>query len=57
MAVPARRVSKTKKRMRRGHDKIAVHGMIKCSNCGEMIKSHRVYPECGHYKTKKVMET
>lgn len=56
MAVPKRRVSKTKKNMRRGHDKIKSPGMIKCTNCGAMIKAHRVCPQCGNYKNKNVIE-
>ena len=26
--------------------------MTKCPNCGEMIKPHRVCPNCGSYKGK-----
>ena len=50
MAVPARRVSKTRKRMRRSHNALTPAGMTKCPNCGEMIKPHRVCPKCGFYK-------
>ena len=55
MAVPKRRTSKTKKRMRRTHYKIDPTGMIKCPNCGELIKPHRVCPDCGFYKGSKVI--
>ena len=34
MAVPARKTSKTKKRMRRGHIKLNVPGLTPCPNCG-----------------------
>ena len=44
-AVPFRKVSKTRKRMRRSHNAIDVPGMVKCPNCGEMIKAHRVCPK------------
>ena len=53
MAVPARKVSKTRKRMRRSHDALTVVGTTKCPNCGEAIKSHRVCPKCGFYKGKE----
>ena len=46
-AVPFRKVSKTRKRMRRSHNALEVPGMVKCPNCGEMIKAHRVCPKCG----------
>ncbi len=55
-AVPFRKVSKTRKRMRRSHNAIDVPGMIKCPNCGEMIKAHRVCPKCGSYKGKTVVD-
>ena len=50
MAVPFRKVSKTSKRMRRTHYKVKANGLVKCSNCGEMIRSHRACPKCGFYK-------
>ena len=56
-AVPARKVSKTRKRLRRSHNAIKVKGLVKCPTCGEMIKPHRVCPKCGSYKKKTVVET
>ena len=53
-AVPFRKVSKTRKRMRRTHYKIEANGTVKCPKCGEMIRPHRVCPECGNYKGKEV---
>ena len=55
MAVPFRKVSKTRKNMRRTHYKIAANGLVKCSNCGEMIRPHRVCPKCGFYKGEQVV--
>ncbi len=52
MAVPQRRISKTRKRMRRTHFKLAVEGLVTCPNCGEMIKAHHVCPKCGYYAGK-----
>ena len=52
MAVPQRRISKTRKRMRRTHFKLEVEGLITCPNCGEMIKAHHVCPKCGYYAGK-----
>lgn len=56
MAVPFRRTSKTKKRMRRSHYKLSVPGMVVCPNCGEMKLSHRVCANCGSYDGKVVIE-
>lgn len=55
MAVPFRRVSKTRKRKRRTHYQIDANEVTKCANCGAVIKPHRVCGECGYYKGKKVI--
>lgn len=55
MAVPARRTSKTTKRMRRTNFKLNVTGLTKCT-CGATIVSHRVCPVCGYYNGKQVVE-
>lgn len=56
VAVPFRRTSKTRKRMRRTHFKLQVPGMVKCPNCGELKLAHRVCKECGYYKGNSVVE-
>lgn len=56
MAVPFRKTSKTRKRMRRTHYKISANEMTKCPNCGETIRPHRVCANCGTYKGKEVMK-
>lgn len=56
MAVPFRRTSKTKKRKRRTHFKVSMPGITKCSECGEIIKTHRACQNCGHYKGKEIIE-
>jgi len=55
MAVPQRRISKTRKRLRRSHFKLEVTGLVACPHCGAMIRSHRVCPKCGHYDGKEVL--
>jgi len=54
MAVPQRRISKTRKRLRRTHFKLEVSGLVTCPNCGAMIKAHHVCPKCGYYAGKAV---
>ncbi|MBQ0008996.1 MAG: 50S ribosomal protein L32 [Firmicutes bacterium] len=46
---------KNSKRLRRTHFKLAVKGLVKCPNCGAMIKSHNVCPKCGYYNGKAVV--
>ena len=55
MAVPFRRTSKMKKRMRRSHQALSVPGMITCPNCGELTLAHRVCRNCGFYKGVQVI--
>ena len=50
MAVPFRKISKTRGRMRRTHYKAKASSLVKCTNCGEMIRPHRACPKCGFYK-------
>ncbi len=50
MAVPFRKVSKTRRNMRRTHYKITASGLVECSNCGTKIRPHRACPKCGFYK-------
>ena len=56
MAVPFRRTSKTKKRMRRTHLKRNVGTLTTCPNCGATIQPHRACMACGFYKGEKVVE-
>jgi large subunit ribosomal protein L32 len=57
MAVPKRKVSKTRKRQRRSHAKIGSPGLVKCPKCDEFMVPHRACPQCGYYKSRKVVET
>ena len=56
MAVPFRRTSKTKKRMRRTHLKKEVGALAVCPQCGATIRPHRVCTKCGYYKGKEVVK-
>ncbi|MBE3552979.1 MAG: 50S ribosomal protein L32 [Kyrpidia tusciae] len=56
MAVPFRKTSKRRKRLRRTHYKLLVPGMTPCPQCGEPKLSHRVCPTCGYYKGRRVVE-
>lgn len=56
MAVPFRRTSKTKKRMRRTHLKKTAPSVVLCKNCGEPIAPHRACTKCGNYKGKEVIK-
>ena len=56
MAVPKRRLSSSKRNMRRAqNDKIAVPQVVPCPECGEPMVPHRVCPACGQYKGRKIV--
>ncbi len=55
MAVPFRRTSKTRKRLRRTHFKLEATGLVTCPHCGALIKAHHVCKECGYYDGKDVL--
>ena len=56
-AVPFRRTSKTKKRMRRTHLKKEVGEINTCPKCGAAIRPHRACTKCGNYKNQEVIKT
>ena len=49
MAVPFRRTSKTKKRMRRTHLKKEVGALTKCPKCGETLQKTKIGGRGTHY--------
>ena len=55
MAVPFRRTSKTKKRLRRTHLQKEVGALTTCPKCGATIQPHRACMACGFYKGKDVL--
>jgi large subunit ribosomal protein L32 len=56
MAVPKHKTSRSKRDHRRGHIKLQMPALSTCTNCGEMIRPHRVCPDCGHYKGVQIVE-
>ena len=51
-----RSVSQTRAANRRTHDKVEGVQLTTCSNCGAMIQTHRVCPECGYYRGKEAIK-
>ena len=49
MAVPKRRVSKTRKAKRRTHDALTPATLSVCPNCGAKVLPHHMCSECGQY--------
>lgn len=56
MAVPKKKVSKSRRDKRRAHDALAKGSYVECSNCGELKHPHHVCAACGHYDGREVVE-
>jgi len=56
MAVPKRKVSKSRARKRRTHYKTGAPSISKCPQCGEPVLPHHVCQECGTYKGRSLIE-
>lgn len=55
MAVPKRKVSKSRRNKRRAHWKLIMPGLVECPQCHTLKLPHRVCRECGYYKDKEVV--
>ncbi len=56
MAVPKKKKSASRRDMRRAnHDRVSAPNLSACSNCGELMVSHRVCPACGYYRGRQVI--
>jgi len=56
MAVPKKKISTSRRGMRRSHDTLPASVYQECSNCGELKQPHHVCAECGHYKDREVTD-
>ncbi len=55
MAVPKKRTSRSKTRMRRSHENLKVVNYSTCSNCGEFKKPHYMCQNCKFYNGAKIL--
>ncbi len=56
MAVPKRRVSKARRDKRRSNVwKMEPVALVKCPQCGEAKRPHRLCSACGYYNGKQVI--
>lgn len=54
MAVPKKKISKSRRNMRRAHHALKPAAFVECQNCGEMKRPHHVCGSCGHYNEREV---
>jgi large subunit ribosomal protein L32 len=54
MAVPKKKVTKSRRNMRRSHHALKSTKAIECPNCGELKRPHHVCSACGYYDGREV---
>ena len=57
MALPKRKISKSKRDKRRTHKKIDAPNVATCPECGEATLPHHACPSCGSYKGRTAVDT
>jgi large subunit ribosomal protein L32 len=55
LAVPKRKVSRSKRDKRRTHDRLKAVNVVECSRCHSKKISHRVCPNCGYYHGEEII--
>jgi large subunit ribosomal protein L32 len=55
MAVPKKKVSKSRRDMRRAHLALKPINLVECANCGEAKRPHHVCQACGQYDGRDVI--
>ncbi len=56
MAVPKKKISRSRRGMRRSQDRVKSMAHNECPNCGELKRPHHVCDACGHYAGREVTE-
>lgn len=56
MAVPKKKVSRSRRDNRRSHDALKPTGYVECDNCGELKMPHHVCDSCGQYRGREIVE-
>ena len=56
MAVPKKKVSPGRKKMRRQFYELTAVGYVTCPNCLDQKRPHRVCAGCGFYKGRQVIQ-
>ncbi|MFQ5985107.1 MAG: 50S ribosomal protein L32 [Alphaproteobacteria bacterium] len=54
MAVPKKKVSRSRRNMRRSHHALRAPNLVECPNCGELKLPHHLCRGCGYYGGREV---
>jgi large subunit ribosomal protein L32 len=57
MALPKRKISKSRRGKRRTHQRLTLANLSTCPQCNEPKLPHHVCPNCGYYKGRAVIKT
>ena len=55
MAVPKKKISKSRRDMRRAHEALTTSAHVECPNCGETKRPHHICSACGYYDGREVV--
>lgn len=55
MAVPRKKVTRSRRGMRRSHDALVAENVNECGNCGELKRPHHVCGQCGYYDGREIV--
>lgn len=55
MAVPRKKVTRSKRNMRRSHHSLRLAVLTECPNCGEHKLPHHICPSCGYYHGREAV--
>ena len=55
MAVPKKKMSRSRTRRRKANWKVAAPHTVRCPQCDAPKLSHRACPECGTYRGREVV--
>jgi large subunit ribosomal protein L32 len=55
MAVPKKKVSPSRRNMRRAHHALAPAAYHECPSCGELKRPHHLCAHCGKYDDREVV--
>jgi large subunit ribosomal protein L32 len=56
MAVPQKKISKSRRDKRRSHHAIGSANPGRCPRCNQAVKPHRICGNCGYYRGRTVID-
>lgn len=56
MATPKKKISQSRRDMRRSHISITPKNVVACPNCGEARLPHNVCSNCGMYNGRQILK-